>query len=106
MDMQDQMMDSTGSPMPGPGPMPPGPGPAPGPMPVLPGWMTTNVRKWLVAIVAGAAAMLVFAPYTFGLLNGVFSSVGLSTSVGGVPTTTGLLVHTLVFIVILRLTMW
>ena len=69
----------------------------------------TNRDKWAVAITFGLLFLVVSSPYTYGLSDALFSTIGLdtahSTSYGAIPTVIGLIIHTVIFVLILRLLM-
>lgn len=66
----------------------------------------TNQQKWIVAIFTGILFAIISSPLVYGVTNKLFASlnVGPLTTAGG-PTTTGLLIHTVVFILVSRLVM-
>jgi hypothetical protein len=69
----------------------------------------TNRDKWAVAITFGLLFLVISSPYTYGLSDALFSTIGLdtahSTSYGAVPTVIGLIIHAIIFVLILRLLM-
>lgn len=61
--------------------------------------VATNAQKWWFAIVAGLLFALISSPFVYGITN---SFLGKTTTVGG-PTFWGILLHTIVYILLLRL---
>jgi len=62
----------------------------------------TSKDRWTVAIFAGLLFMLLSSPFLYSILSNLFSLVNLETAVGSCPTMLGLLIHTTVFILIVR----
>lgn len=66
----------------------------------------TNTDKWRVSLLAGLVFLLISAPMLYRLVDRLLRPVGLNVAdETGCPTTTGLLVHTAVFVVVVRLMM-
>ena len=66
-----------------------------------------NGQKWLIAIIAGVIAGILFAPVTYGLTNSISKTLHgptLYVSTGG-ATGWGLLIHVIIFTLIIRLLM-
>lgn len=63
----------------------------------------SNSEKWWVSIIAGVVFAVVSSPWLYSITNQIFSG---ALSNGGGPTLQGLLLHTIVFILIIRLFMW
>lgn len=59
--------------------------------------------KWLLALITAAVFLLFSLPYTYDLTNLVVSLTGMETTVGGGPTVYGLILHTLVVFLVVRL---
>lgn len=62
----------------------------------------TNAQKWWASFVAALIFILISAPFTYSITNGLF---GHTTNPGG-PTAWGLILHAIVFLLIIRLLMW
>ena len=66
----------------------------------------TSKKKWLLALVAGAAFYLVSSTYTFDLVNSFVGKYLPMTAAGAGPTVMGNLVMAAIFIVVVRILMW
>jgi hypothetical protein len=62
--------------------------------------------RTLIAIIIGIIFFLLAMPMAFRLTNGIGSRIRLPTLKNGSPTLIGLIVHTIIFIIIIRLLMW
>jgi hypothetical protein len=63
-------------------------------------------EKWLIAIMLGVLFLILISPIAFRFSNSIFSRVRFSlTSSEGVPNIRGIVVHTLVFIILIRILM-
>lgn len=66
----------------------------------------TSKDKWIVSIISGLLFLLIASPFLYQLTNIVFSPLGfIMASKEGCPTILGLVVHSLVFLLIVRLMM-
>jgi len=66
----------------------------------------TSKDKWIISIISGLLFLLIASPFLFTLVNDITKRVGLTVaSASGCPTTSGLLLHALVFILITRILM-
>lgn len=66
----------------------------------------SSADKWRVSLLSGLIFLLVSAPFTYDLVDKLLSPLGLNVvSSPGCPSTLGLLVHTLVFVLVIRLLM-
>lgn len=62
-----------------------------------------NVQKWVIALISGLLFMLISSPYFYRLTNMFTSRFGLTiASNTGCPNLAGLVIHTVVFILIVR----
>lgn len=60
--------------------------------------------KWTASIMLGLLFLLVSSPFMYGLTNKITSAVGFQISdAQGCPNLAGMILHTLVFIIVLRL---
>ena len=62
----------------------------------------TNFKKWLYTLYTALILLVLFNPYSYLLVNRIIGGV---CNKAGCPTTMGFLLHTIVFIIILRLLM-
>ena len=63
----------------------------------------SSYTKWQISIFSAFIFILVVHPYTYGLTQSVFGGVlGQIANASGCPTTRGLLLHTLVYILLVR----
>jgi hypothetical protein len=70
------------------------------------GGRVTNFDKWVISIIIGIVFLVLVSPFMFKLSNNITRINGPRTmNVNGSPTGFGLLLHTLIFIIIVRLLM-
>lgn len=64
----------------------------------------TNRQKWLISLYSAILFLIIASPFAFKLVNGLSMSLfGVETADNeGCPNTVGLLVHTVVFLLIVR----
>lgn len=67
--------------------------------------MPTSSQKWNISLFSVLIFLLVVNPYTYGVTNYLFSSFLGKISVAGCPTSMGLLLHALVYLVLVRYSM-
>lgn len=66
----------------------------------------TSKDKWVIALLSGLLFLLVASPFLFSAMNGLTSSFGMTIADGsGCPNLGGLLLHSVVFILIVRIMM-
>lgn len=66
----------------------------------------SDADKWRVSILSGFIFLLISAPFTYDLVDRLLSPLGLNiVNAPGCPSTLGLVVHTVVFILVIRLLM-
>lgn len=66
----------------------------------------TNEDKWRWTLLTVVIFLIVINPYTYIAVNTILSNIGLKIAdSSGCPTVTGLVVHTIVFMLLLRLIM-
>ncbi len=68
----------------------------------------SNPKKWQISLLAGVMFLIVSSPLLYRLVNGVLQKISPDLRVcdeSGCPTTLGLIVHTIVFILLTRLSM-
>lgn len=66
----------------------------------------TEGKKWLICLVVGILFFIIAAPFMYQLTGKVTDLMKFETSVNGCPNYYGLIIHTIVFIVLLRLLMF
>lgn len=67
--------------------------------------LVTNKDKWIIAIIIGLIFLLFAHRWFFAATNSLFAPLGLPTTNNNIPTLFGYVLHTLLFIIILRLLM-
>ena len=65
----------------------------------------TDKDKWIVSIMSGILFLLIASPFLYSSVNSIFSQIGIITAKGGCPNVTGLILHSIVFVFIVRLLM-
>jgi hypothetical protein len=66
----------------------------------------TSGQKWWAAIILGFVFAFVSSIFFYSITNGIATSLGgLPTMCGG-PTLIGLILHTVIFILVVRLILW
>ena len=66
----------------------------------------TPAQKWIAASVLGLLFGIVSSPVAYSLTDAVTSRAGVRTSKGGGPTLPGLILHSVVFALIVRILLW
>ena len=61
-----------------------------------------NFNKWRISIISGLIVLLIFNSYTFKATNSIFGNILTKSNC---PTLFGYLLHTLVYIIFVRLSM-
>lgn len=69
--------------------------------------MPTNEQKWMISAISAIIFYIVALPDTYTCItNPIFeSTIGLKLEKNGTPTTVGVIIHALVFLLIVRLMM-
>jgi hypothetical protein len=63
----------------------------------------SSYTKWRISVFSAFIFILVIHPYTYGLTQKVFGGfLGQIANASGCPTTRGLILHTLVYILLVR----
>lgn len=62
-------------------------------------------QKWQITIFSAVIFLLVVNPFTYKLTNTLFSRILGPISVNGCPTVVGLILHTIVYILLVRYSM-
>ena len=66
----------------------------------------SNMDKWRVSVLSGLIFLLISSPFLYRLVDRTVGSVvGYKVANDGCPTTYGLLLHTVVFVLVVRLLM-
>ena len=68
--------------------------------------LSSNSKKWIIAIITGIIAVIVFSPLVYQLTNTISSRLrGPLLARAGGPTGWGLLIQFILFVIIVRLLM-
>jgi len=65
----------------------------------------TESKKWMISLLSAFVFMVIASPQMYQLTGALFSKLNLVIEKNGCPNLTGLLLHTVVFAVIIRLLM-
>lgn len=66
----------------------------------------TDRDKWIVSIISGILFLIIASPFMYSLVNGLTSSFGLLTADSrGCPLMSGLIIHAILFVLVIRLLM-
>jgi hypothetical protein len=66
---------------------------------------SSSSTKWEITIFSAVIFLLVVNPYTYKLTNALFSGIIGPTARNGCPTSIGLFLHTIVYILLIRYSM-
>jgi len=67
--------------------------------------MASSSEKWQITFFSAFLFLLVVNPYTYNFTQYILGKVVGTISVNGCPTITGLILHTIVFILLVRYSM-
>jgi len=68
--------------------------------------MPSSSQKWSISVFSAFIFLLVVSPFTYKLTQSIFGGLlGKVADSSGNPTTVGILLHTVVFMLIVRATM-
>jgi len=67
--------------------------------------MPSNQEKWNISIFSAVLFLLVVHPYTYTLMDSLLRNVVGPIANNGCPTTLGLILHTIVFVFVVRYSM-
>jgi len=71
--------------------------------------MSTSTEKWNISLYSGAIFFLIASPFLFEFVNNLFSrfipQFNLVIANNGCPTMLGLFIHSIVFVLVTRLSM-
>jgi hypothetical protein len=65
----------------------------------------SNSMKWKITLFSALIFILIVNPYTYELTNSIFHRIIGPVAVNGCPTAVGLILHTIVYILIVRYSM-
>jgi hypothetical protein len=65
----------------------------------------SSIQKWKITIFSAFIFLLVVNPYTYSITNKIFSRFIGTVARNGCPTTVGLVLHTIVYILLVRYSM-
>ena len=65
----------------------------------------SSSQKWKITFFSGLIFLIVVNPYTYKLTNALFSGIVGPTARNGCPTSIGLFIHTLVYLLLVRYSM-
>lgn len=66
----------------------------------------TNKDKWIIAIIIGLLVFIIFSTFFFRLTNYLFKGFGLPTcDATGKPTLAGLIIHSILVVILVRILM-
>lgn len=64
----------------------------------------TNRDKWVVSLIVGLVALLMFSPFSFSVMNAITNTFGVRTATPkGLTNLAGLLLMSMIFFLIVRL---
>jgi hypothetical protein len=65
-----------------------------------------NSKKWLISLYSALLFIVIASPFVYGLVNSVTSLIGINiASESGCPNALGLIIHSVVFLLIVRISM-
>lgn len=67
--------------------------------------MASSSQKWQITFFSALIFLLIVNPFTYNLTNCLFSGILGPIAINGCPTTVGLLLHTVVYILVVRYSM-
>lgn len=67
--------------------------------------MSSSSEKWHISLFSAIIFVLVVNPYMYKLTQSLFSSILGTIAVNGCPTMMGLLLHTVVYVLLVRYSM-
>jgi len=69
------------------------------------GGSPSNSQKWQISIFSALIFLLVVNPYTYNLTNSLLGGIIGTIAKNGCPTMVGLLLHTVVYVLLVRYSM-
>lgn len=67
--------------------------------------MSSSSEKWQITLFSAVIFLLVVNPFTYTLTQSLFSKILGPIAINGCPTMVGLLLHTVVYILLVRYSM-
>ena len=67
--------------------------------------MASSSQKWNITLFSAFIFSLIVNPYTYKLTNSLFSKILGPIAISGYPTVMGLILHTVVYILLVRYSM-
>jgi len=67
--------------------------------------MPSSSEKWNITLFSAVIFVLIVNPFTYQLTNSLFSGILGTIAVNGCPTIMGLILHTIVYILVVRYSM-
>ena len=67
--------------------------------------MASSSEKWNITLFSAVLFLLVVNPYTYNLTQSLFSKILGPIAINGCPTMVGLMLHTVVYILLVRYSM-
>ncbi len=67
--------------------------------------MASSSEKWHITLFSAFLFLLVVNPYTYNMTHSLFGKLIGPVAINGCPTMTGLLLHTVVYILLVRYSM-
>jgi hypothetical protein len=65
----------------------------------------SETKEWCISIFSGLIFLILNKKGTYQFTNRILSKFNIVTAIGGCPTMAGVLIHTLVFILLIKLSM-
>ncbi len=70
------------------------------------GMRVTNFDRWLIAVIIAIIFFILALPFVFGLTNKATKLMGFTTvTAEGTPNLVGVIIHTIIFLILIRLLM-
>lgn len=66
----------------------------------------TGGHKWWVAVLLGLVFALISSPVAYQATTMITDQIGFKTMIGKGPTVSGLLIHTIIFTLVIRIILW
>ena len=67
--------------------------------------MSSSSEKWQITMFSAVIFFFIVNPFTYNLTNSLFGRILGPISINGCPTMVGILLHTLVYILVIRYSM-
>lgn len=66
----------------------------------------TGGQKWWAAVLIGFIFALISSPAFYNITSNLVSPIGIKLTDGPGPTLTGLILHTIIFTIVIRIILW